>query len=474
MATASPNALDQFLERFISQVDSGFGLIRGDVGVVFGTLVVISVGMTAVLWAIDENQNVTGAFIRKVLLVGFFAWVINSWHDLSQTVVNGFASLGLKAASGSLNISDFLNAPSRVVVLGFTDAYQILIYIGRLCQSAAGLGFFANFDAILIAAVSAIGLIIAFIILGVEVAVTIIEFHIVTLVAFVTVPFGVLSQTAFMSERAIGYVASVGVKLMALALVVSIGESVFKDYVVSTDPTVNELCGLLLASVLMVMLALKIPGIAGALISGGPQLSAGSALAGAAGVAAGTAGVALAGRMAAGRIAGALGKVGSATVAAGALPGGRAESGGAGGAGPSGPAGGGSPGSGSGFPASVPSNSGAASSDFGPGAPAQPEGATPAASAAPATAAEAVAATRSPKRSDAPAAGSVGTDANASEAKAVAQPSPAETVASARRRTVKRLATVVAARAAAGAHAQGGGGGMTPRLRSPEPAEEQA
>lgn len=458
MATASPNAVDQFLEQFTSQVDSGFGLIRGDVNTVFSTLIIISVGVTAILWAIDENQNVTAAFIRKVLLVGFFAWLINSWHDLSQTVVNGFAALGLKAASGSLSTADLLNAPSRVVVLGFTDAYQILIYIGRLSQSAAGLGFFANFDAILIAAVCAIGLIIAFIVLGVEVAVTIIEFHVVTLVAFVTVPFGVLAQTAFMSERAIGYVASVGVKLMALALVVSIGESVFKTYVVSTDPTVNELCGLLLASVLMVMLALKIPGIAGALISGGPQLSTGSALAGAAGVAAGVGGAALGGRMAASGAAGAFRKVGAATAAAGALPGGRGGEGSSSGAG--GPSGGPS--------GPPPSSAGRAANDTGGLAMAASSASTssapssdPEPRAAPSSAAQAVAG-----MSSKPSSAEGSSPEKAPDTASAPSQSPARTVDAARRRTLGRLAAVEGARAAASAHRDGGGAGMTPSLQS--------
>lgn len=237
MATADSGALDDFLNTFRSQVDSGFGLISGDVGSVFGVLVVISVGLTALLWAIDETQNVTAAFIRKILLVGFFAWLISSWHSLSVTIVEGFASLGLKAGSGSLSLSDFMNSPSKVVGDGFTDAFALIQYMGQQAQQDAGFGFFTHFDVILVAAVAAIGIILAFIILGVEVAVTIIEFHIVTLIAFVTVPFGILAQTAFMSERAIGYVVSVGIKLMALALVVSIGESVFTTYTVSANPT---------------------------------------------------------------------------------------------------------------------------------------------------------------------------------------------------------------------------------------------
>jgi type IV secretion system protein TrbL len=104
----------------------------------------------------------------------------------------------------------------------------LMQYVKKI--SPGPIEFFAHIDVVAMAIVAAIGILIAFVILAVEIVVTIIEFHIVTLVAFVTVPFGVLTQTSFMSERAIGYVVSVGIKLMALAIVVSLGTTVFDNH----------------------------------------------------------------------------------------------------------------------------------------------------------------------------------------------------------------------------------------------------
>jgi len=67
MSAATPAALDQFLQSYTTTVDSGFGLIQGDAQAVFATLIVISIGASAVMWALDENQNVPAALIRKVL-----------------------------------------------------------------------------------------------------------------------------------------------------------------------------------------------------------------------------------------------------------------------------------------------------------------------------------------------------------------------------------------------------------------------
>jgi len=336
VATADPAVLDDFLSKFKTQVDAGFGLIQGDVSAVLGTLVVISIAITALLWAIDENQNVLASLVRKVLLVGFFAFLVTEWHSLSTTVVNGFAALGLKAGGGAMSVTDFTTSPSKIVMAGIQVIAGLMQYVKKVAPGP--IEFFAHIDVVLMAVVAAIGILIAFVILAVEIVVTIIEFHIVTLVAFVTVPFGVLSQTSFMSERAIGYVVSVGVKLMALAIVVSLGTTIFNNYTVSTDPGIGEDVGLLLAAVVMVMLALKVPAIAGALISGGPQLNAGGAIMGAAGVAAGVAGGALAARALGGAIAGgwAAGgaQVASARSAAGAIPSGASPPPGGGGGGP--------------------------------------------------------------------------------------------------------------------------------------------
>ncbi|MFI4976599.1 MAG: P-type conjugative transfer protein TrbL [Caulobacterales bacterium] len=439
MATASPAGLDLFLTNFRTQVDSGFGLISGDVQSVLATLVVISIVTTAILWAIDENQNVLASLVRKVLLIGFFAWLVSQWHTLSQTVVDGFAALGLKAGGGAMNLGDFLNSPSKIVMKGIEVCIALFDYIQKLAPGPVE--FFAHIAAILMALIACIGVLIAFVLLAIEVTVVVIEFHIVTLIAFVTIPFGILTQTSFLSERAIGYVASVGIKLMALAIVISIGANIFNAYTVSPDPTIYEEVGLLLSAVVLLMLALKIPAIAGALISGGPQLNAGSAVMGAAGVAAGVAGVGLAARMAGGAVAAGAQRVTAARAAAGAISGG----------GPSG-----SPGS-PGAPG-------------GPGAPgpAGPAPSSPAGGLARAPVSGASAQNRASNSSAsnwAPTADAVAADAAADQPP---QPSPAQTVARARARTgggwgaAARGAAVTAATASEGA---GPGMAATPAPR---------
>ena len=441
MATASPAGLDVFLNNFRSQVDSGFGLISGDVQTVLATLVVISIAITAILWAIDENQNVLASLVRKVLLVGFFAWLVSQWHTLSQTVIDGFVSLGLKAGGGAMSLGDFLNSPSKIVMQGIKVCVGLFDYIHTIAPGPVE--FFAHIDTVLMALIACIGVLIAFVLLSIEVTIVVIEFHIVTLIAFVTIPFGILTQTSFLSERAIGYVVSVGIKLMALAIVVSIGTTIFDAYTVSATPDINEDVGLLLGAVVLLMLALKIPAIAGALISGGPQLNAGSAVMGAAGVAAGVAGVGLAARMAGGAVAAGAQKISAAKSAAGAISGG----------GPSG-----SPG--------APGGSGAA----GPGGPA-PSSPAGGGARAPASEASSQNRTASPSGSGS-AAPSADVAAAGESANPTPQPSPSQTIARARARPgggwsgAARSAT---AAAVAGSDGVGPGMAATPARSRDDP-----
>ena len=341
MATADPAALDQFISAFTGQVGSGFGAIAGPVQGVLATLVVISITISAILWAIDETQNIMAALVRKILLIGFFAWLVTNWHSLTLTVINGFAKLGLQASGGG-SIGDFTRAPTKAVEAGLSVVIDLIKYIGDLAQQNAGFGALMHIDMIIVAAVAAIGILLAFIILAIEIAVTIIEFYIVTLIAFVVVPFGVLSQTSFLAEKAIGYVVSVGFKFMALAVIAGVGINIFETYTLSPQPTVAEEAGLLLSAIFLMMLSLKVPAIAGAMISGGPQLNTGGALMGAAGVAAGAAGVGLAARAAGGAIASGWAGGGEKIAAARAASGGL----GSGGTSPGGGSGGGSGGGG--------------------------------------------------------------------------------------------------------------------------------
>jgi type IV secretion system protein TrbL len=94
------------------------------------------------------------------------------------------------------------------------------------------------------------------------------------------VPFALFGKTAFMAERVLGSVISAGIKLMVLAIVVGIGSSLFGTLNAPTgDISLSLAASTILAAIATFGLAVVVPGLAAGVVSGGPQLGAGSVVA---------------------------------------------------------------------------------------------------------------------------------------------------------------------------------------------------
>src|SRR5579883_1769498 len=95
--------IDQFLNTFTTYIDSGFGLLGGEVAFLATTLVAIDVTIAALFWAWSAGDDVIARLIKKTLYVGFFAFLITNWNALARIVFESFSGLGLKAAGGGVS-----------------------------------------------------------------------------------------------------------------------------------------------------------------------------------------------------------------------------------------------------------------------------------------------------------------------------------------------------------------------------------
>lgn len=366
--------IDRFFDTFNRYLDSGFGLLGGEVAFLSTTLVAIDVTLAALFWAWASNEDVLARLIKKTLYVGFFAFLIGNFQALSLIVLESFSGLGLKASGAGISAEDFLR-PGRLAALGVSACKPIL-------EAAAELGgfpgFFENIVQIVILLLVALFVIVAFFIIAVQVFVVLIEFKLVTLAGFVLVPFGLFGRTAFLAEKVLGNVIASGVKVMVLAIVVGIGSSLFSEFTSAAggQPTLEEVLAMALAALTLLGLSIFGPGVASGLVSGAPQLGAGAAV----GTGLVVGGMAMAGAAAAQMVAGgaASSGAGAAAVAAG---GGRPPPAGgaapAGGSPPNGPQGGGGAASSAGAsstPPPPPPPSSGAGGQGGPGAASAPAG----------------------------------------------------------------------------------------------------
>lgn len=286
--------IDQFLEVFTRYIDSGFGLLGGEVAFIATTLIVIDVTLAALFWSWGADDDIMARLVKKTLFVGVFAYIIGNWNNLARIVFESFAGLGLKASGTGFTVDDLMR-PGRVAQTGLDAGRPLLDSISNLMGWIA---FFENFIQIACLLFAWALVLLAFFILAVQLFVTLIEFKLTTLAGFVLIPFGLFGKSAFMAERVLGNVISSGIKVLVLAVIIGIGSTLFSQFTAgfgTQAPTIDQAMAIVLAALSLLGLGIFGPGIANGLVSGGPQLGAGAAVgtglaAGGALVAAGAAG----------------------------------------------------------------------------------------------------------------------------------------------------------------------------------------
>ncbi|MDO9606268.1 P-type conjugative transfer protein TrbL [Hydrogenophaga sp.] len=299
--------IDRFLNTFSTYIDSGFGLLNGEVAFLTATLVAIDMTLAGLFWAMGhatgQGEDVIAKLIRKVLYVGAFAYIIGNFNSLSGIVFRSFAGLGLQASGSGMSLATFLQ-PGHLAKAGIDAAAPILQQISDLS------GFpevFINITPIVVLFLAWLTVIVSFFVLAVQLFVTLLEFKLTTLAGFVLVPFALWNKTTFLAEKVLGNVVSSGIKVLVLAVIVGIGTGLFAQFQTAPEePSIDHALVVMLASLSLLGLGIFGPGIATGLVSGAPQLGAGTA----AGTALGASGLAVAGGAA---VAGA-----GAAVAAGA------------------------------------------------------------------------------------------------------------------------------------------------------------
>jgi len=280
--------IDRFLDTFSRYIDSGFGLLQGEVAFLTATLIVIDMTIAGLYWAMShatgQGEDVIAKLLRKVLYVGAFAYIIGNFNWLAGIVFRSFAGLGLTATGSAITMENFLQ-PGRLAKTGIDAGAPILEQIGDMA------GFpevFVNIDPIVVMFLAWLVVILCFFVLAVQLFITLIEFKLTTLAGFVLVPFALWNKTSFLAEKVLGNVVSSGVKVLVLAVIVGIGSGLFAEFqTVPDEPSIDHALVVMLASLALLALGIFGPGIATGLVSGAPQLGAG-AMAGAAVGAVGT------------------------------------------------------------------------------------------------------------------------------------------------------------------------------------------
>ncbi len=297
--------IDNFLQVFTTYIDSGFGLLGGEIAFLSTTLIVIDLTIAGLFWAWGADEDVLQRLVKKTLYIGVFAFIIGNFSTLATIVFQSFAGLGLKATGDAMSIADFMR-PGFIAATGLDAGEPLVEAAGEL---VGPISFFTNFVQIVVLLLAWALVVIAFFILAIQIFVTLIEFKLVTLAGFVLLPFAFFNKTAFMAEKVLGHVVSTGIKVLVLAVITGIGTTLFSQFTAAAgpEPTLEQAMSIALGALALLGLAIFGPGVANGIVSGGPALGAGAAAGTALAAGGALVGGAAAARLGAGAAAGAIG-----------------------------------------------------------------------------------------------------------------------------------------------------------------------
>ena len=286
------NTLTLTLQNFITALSGAYSRIQGSASTLLGILVGIEIVLLGLWTALGGGDNVVGVF-KRILHIGAWVWIVQSYPTLSKALVESLVKAGLLAGGGSGDVS-LLMDPSRLAGYGL-DATE------PLTHKLADLGM-TDLSDLIVFGFGYLAILACFLIMAINVFLAVLEYYVFAALAGIFLPFGLLEPTKFLAEKAIGAVVAASVKLMVLGLVTAMINPVLSSiHFAGPGITFNELWSVFLTVCALMFLCWKAPSLAGSLLGGSPHLGVDHALQAvttpiAAGLAAGT----VAGRAAAG------------------------------------------------------------------------------------------------------------------------------------------------------------------------------
>ncbi|SFL43892.1 type IV secretion system protein [Pelosinus propionicus] len=220
-----------------------------------------------------EDRPLWSTVVRKVVYYGIFLWIVQNYAEIVSKVFNTFLTIGI-AAGGNVLPKSVLTDPSYIIDMGLKTFFPII--------GSIGLTNVLFSPRPLIAILSYLFTTFGYFIIAMQMFIVYLEFYIISGLAVFFLPFACLEKTAFLSEKAIGAIVAVSVRIMVIAFVLSASLPFLEEL----ESTSNLLTGAdstvfmkyMFAVLAVAFLSWQAPALAMGLFSGSPSLSGGQAI----------------------------------------------------------------------------------------------------------------------------------------------------------------------------------------------------
>lgn len=241
-----------------------------------------------------ELSELAVGLLMKIITISFFSMVLIYAPGWIPQVIDSFKQAGSAVGSSSYGVVGSTNmqtcgsgtiSPSAVIDQGVCVASKLtttsLEKMGVEDGSPDLLDVITNFFPMLMLGLASIATLLGFVVLAIQLTVTLIESFIVVGGGVLMLGFLGSRWTMNYGERFFGYAVSIGVKLFTLYLIVGFGESfvnalvsyIAQDIGQSGTVSVNTLLGTTGGSLAYGAIGYLVPGLAGSMLNGSPSLS---------------------------------------------------------------------------------------------------------------------------------------------------------------------------------------------------------
>jgi type IV secretion system protein TrbL len=227
--------------------------------------------------------------VTMILKVGFFIFLIQSWvgtnssYQLMPALSSGFETMGYTAGGAEDMVKEYdrANPDSNIEVQSNQIVTNALNFFNIFWEHAQQ----QNLLTIFIGLVCVVAAVVILFLTALEMFMVRIEFWTMALITIPLLPFGVIGQLKFLSEKAIGTMFNLAIKIFVVAFISTLSVNILTGLVDNARETatssdfignISYFLQVLLYALILFYMTKKIPELVSGLLSGNPSLSGGS------------------------------------------------------------------------------------------------------------------------------------------------------------------------------------------------------
>ena len=207
---------DQLVLAFVSAIGSGIAGLHRYMLPILGFCALVAYCSTMWPLVLAAGADALGPMLLMAIRIGVYYWLCIIFAALSFAAFDSFVQWGTVPSGGAFSAASFLN-PSSLVDLGFQATRPIDDALKRMGWLTG-----AWLTTYVVYSIAKYVIILAFAFVALHLIMTIIEFQFSVMIGMVLFPWGILAQTAFLSEFALSWIIAGLIRVFLTVAIMSL------------------------------------------------------------------------------------------------------------------------------------------------------------------------------------------------------------------------------------------------------------